>query len=468
MTGPGGGEHAAQESDGTTAAGGHDSADRRVIFAAVLTGLLVAPLPLLGDLRQQIPLYLALVTTATLVLYLLHYMLESNGIGLSKQTIFGVAIALRLLLLPMMPSLSDDAWRYLWDGRLLLHGVSPYHEVPSSPALAPFADELLALQGYPDTGTIYPPGVQLLFASAMAFAEATGSGYHGGYFFWKILLTAGELAGVWLLLLLLDRLQLPRRRAILYAWHPLVIVELAGQGHTDGLWVLSLAVMLTMFSRGSPVGTALGLSIGALTRLFTILLIPLWWKLSDSLERRAGAITLLVAALLALPLVEPRAFESFMTVGLRFTNIYEFNGGFYRLVKWLLDELHVAPSNRIAGAIGTVVQGGLFLLIWTRAARGMQGMLVASMAIVTTQLVFATKVHVWYFVAPLFLAVLTPRGVFTRAWLWVALAGPFTYLYYAAMPHSESLAVLILEWGGGVVLAGSGLLLSNRKRRPGS
>jgi hypothetical protein len=439
---------------------------KTLLSMAIPLALLVAPLPFLGNLREQLAPFLILTTAATILLYGFHYLLERRDVVLAHGAILGVALALRLMLLPMSPSLSDDAWRYIWDGRLLLNGINPYHHIPASPAIAHYADRLLELQGYPTTHTIYPPGAQLIFASAVAIGEASGTGYIGGYFVWKIILVAGEMIAIHLLLLMLERNRMPGRRAILYAWHPLVLVELAGQGHSDGLWVLSLAIFLYMLSARSAVGAALGIAFGAVTRLFTLLLVPLWWRISSARERIAGGIALAVGLLLFLPLTEPRAFETFTSVGVRFTNYYEFNGGFYRAIKWMFDELHLAPSNAMAGLVGVAMQGVLLLLVlarrgWRSAdpetiARGV-------MAIVTAQLFFGTKVHVWYFVAPLFLLVVARGGILRTAWLWVALAGPFTYLYYGWEPNAERIGVIALEWGGFICIVAAELFLERRR-----
>jgi alpha-1,6-mannosyltransferase len=463
------------------------------VGVAAAIALLLAPLPYLGNLRDQIFPCLGLVTAATLLLYGYHHHLARRRVDLSAGTIITAAITLRLLLLPMLPSLSDDAWRYMWDGRLVLHGINPYHYAPADPALSRFADGLLALQGYPTTHTIYPPGAQLLFATAMAIGEITGTGYSGGYFFWKIVLVSLEIVAIRLLLLMLDRLHLPRRDALLYAWHPLVLVELAGQGHTDALWVASIAIFLYMLSSRSSVGATFGIMFGALARLFTLLLIPLWWRLSGGREREAGVGVLAVMMLLFLPLIEPRAFESFTSVGVRFTNYYEFNGGFYNAVKWTLDELHLAPSNAIAGAIGVAIQLLLFVTVWWWAGKSpemwrgdsassapapsvdwqsMEGetrsrlrrAATATLAIVTAQMFFGTKVHIWYFVAPLYLSALLPESIFRRAWLWAALVGPFTYLYYAWTPHAERAEVIAIEWGGFLCIVIVELMLRRRHR----
>ena len=41
------------------------------------------------------------------------------------------ALAFRFSLAGLNPSLSDDLFRYMWDGRILSHGINPYSHIPS-------------------------------------------------------------------------------------------------------------------------------------------------------------------------------------------------------------------------------------------------------------------------------------------------------------------------------------------------
>ena len=48
-----------------------------------------------------------------------------------------VAVAARALLVPGAPTLSDDAYRFVWDGRVQAAGFNPYRYVPADRRLAP-------------------------------------------------------------------------------------------------------------------------------------------------------------------------------------------------------------------------------------------------------------------------------------------------------------------------------------------
>ena len=73
------------------------------------------------------------------------------------------------------PMLSDDVYRYVWDGRVQLEGVHPYRYAPVDPALGTLRDaHVFPRINHPEVPTIYPPLAQSLFAG-LALA-----GYLGG------------------------------------------------------------------------------------------------------------------------------------------------------------------------------------------------------------------------------------------------------------------------------------------------
>jgi hypothetical protein len=207
------------------------------------------------------------------------------------------------------------------------------------------------------------------------------------------------------------------------------------------------------------------LALGAAARLYPLMLAPLWWRFLDRRARLAGILlSLPIALLLIIPFLDPVALTSYTTVLARFTNFYEFNGGFYYGVKWILDELHLKPSNAIAGSIGTGMQLALLLALWLRSPRDRSTIELAggALLIVTAQIIFGAKVHIWYFVAPLYLLALLPRHALRGAWLWGALIAPFTYLIYATDAHAERLDVVAIEWGGFALLSIYGAVRGSR------
>ncbi|MEO5929085.1 MAG: hypothetical protein ABIR47_04065 [Candidatus Kapaibacterium sp.] len=439
----------------TTPASPPVSGDLPARIAGLLVAALLAPLPFLGDLRVAHVPYLAFVTAATVLLYIAYWLLGRRGIVPTRRTIIGIALLLRLLTLPMLPSLSDDAYRYLWDGRLLLHGVNPYLHVPADSSLSRFHDELFHRQGYPTTNTIYPPGTQLVFAAGMAVSELAGSEYMVGYYAYKLMTIAAEMLGIMLAIAALEKLGIPLRHILLYAWHPLAVVELAGQGHTDAFWVLGLAGGLYGYACGGSGGGLGALAFGGGMRLYPLPLLALWFRWLDRRALIAGAILAVPSLLLLGALLDPDVLKTYSTVLGRFTNFYEFNGGFYYAIKGWFDYLHIKPSNVIAGNVctGTHLMLLMAILLWPLRRRTVEGLAWRALLITTLQIVLGAKVHIWYFTAPLILLPFIPGGRLRKAWLWAALVGPFTYLTYVSSIPRERTEILVIEWGGFLLLA---------------
>ncbi len=184
--------------------------------------------------------------------------------------IFLGALILRIMLLPLPPGLSRDAWRYLWDARVILHGYSPYVYAPGDKVLTPLRDALIyGNSRFRNVPTIYPPGAELVYVVSYLLAPSNLFMLKGIFVVFDIV-TCGALA------LLLARRGLDPRRVILYAWCPLPIVEFALQGHVDviTLTFTVLAVLAATSSRrGARVLTGILIGLGTLTKFYPILLL---------------------------------------------------------------------------------------------------------------------------------------------------------------------------------------------------
>ncbi|MBS1913322.1 MAG: DUF2029 domain-containing protein [Bacteroidetes bacterium] len=463
---------------------------RLVVMLAALMLALLAPLSFIGNLRTSLASYLLLSTIGALALYGGVALFGRWGVEPSRKAVIWGALILRLAMVPMGPSLSDDVLRYVWDGRLLLHGVNPYHHVPADTALARYHDTLYQHQVYKTTHTIYPPGAELVFASCMGVAEFVGGDYRAGVIAWKLLVLIADIGAIVLLAGTMRRIGMSLRWLLLYAWHPLVLVELAGQGHTDVFWVLAIAAGLYAYAAGRAGGGLAAIAFGAAMRLHPLTLIPVWVRHLRRREAMVGIAAAVPFLVLLLPLLEPTAFANFTGVLARFTNFYEFNGGFYYAVKGVLDHYHIKPSNRIAGGVGSALQMIGILLVWLwpvrrpallvsrdatvgdadagddftgRNAAAERMVLVRSLAwrallVMTLQLALGAKVHIWYFSAPLALLPLAGRRSLNAAWLWAALAGPFTYIIATGTLAQERMDVVAAEWSVFALLAAYGFI----------
>ncbi|MGB3753446.1 MAG: glycosyltransferase 87 family protein, partial [Parerythrobacter sp.] len=216
----------------------------------------------------------------------------------SIRSVLVGAVLFRLVALPMLPSLSDDGYRYLWDGKVVVEaGVSPYALRPSDP-------QLRALQGSVEYGrmnsqgyySVYPPVPQAGFA--LAAALGTLGDWRVGWWAWKLLMVLAEGVAI----LLLVRSSGPRLAA-LYAWSPLAVVEVAGQGHTEALVLLGLALALQV-GRWSWPAASIGLTLAGGTKLYPFLWLPQAWRREGW---RGIAASLCIVGFLAVPISAPGA-----------------------------------------------------------------------------------------------------------------------------------------------------------------
>ncbi len=183
----------------------------------------------------------------------------------------GVGLGARLLALAAAPGFSLDAARYVYEGRVVRWGglMFPYaHSPADGPALGvppALLDSTWAAINHPELPTIYPPLAQLVFAGASAAGDLLGDPLLA----LRATLVAADLA-TWRLLHAKD----PRAG---WAWGlcPLVVIEVARDGHGDGLAALGLAAALLSFSRGRSWCAHLGLAAAALTKLNGLVLAPL-------------------------------------------------------------------------------------------------------------------------------------------------------------------------------------------------
>ena len=244
--------------------------------------------------------------------------------------ILAVAVLCRVILQFSPPTLSDDIYRYLWDARMQFHGVNPYVYAPDSEEVAHLRDEYHAGVNNKDVPTVYPPLMQAVFAAAAYLWYSPAS--------MKLLFTLCDLGVILLAVLMLRRRSLPEERVLIYAWNPLVLVEIAGSGHNDSLPVALMLAALLAVDGLRPVRAVAWLSLSMLAKWFTVMLVPAFF-------RRVGSIRpfwLLPVLLLAfyLPYMDagPRLFSGLLVYG----DKWRFNDSVFSIIFFLTDSLNVS------------------------------------------------------------------------------------------------------------------------------
>ncbi len=183
--------------------------------------------------------------------------------------IFAALFRLSIIFSP--PYLSDDIYRYVWDGRVQSAGLNPYRYIPADQSLAHLRDEKI----YPNINrrdyahTIYPPVAEGAFLLMTRVSESVT--------WMKAVMVGLESIAVWALVQLLVSFGFARQRVLIYAWHPLAVWEFAGSGHVDALAIAFIALALLVRRKRGETLTGFLLACATGVKLFPAVLFPAFY-----------------------------------------------------------------------------------------------------------------------------------------------------------------------------------------------
>jgi hypothetical protein len=358
------------------------------------------------------------------------------------------SIFFRLIFLFSIPLLSDDYFRFIWDGRLVAHGINPFSEVPrhflgtDTAGHAGLTPELLSGMNSPEYYSIYPPVLQFIFGIA---AWIFPGNLMGSLIVMRLFILLAELGSAWLMLRLLKYFRLPEKNALLYLLNPLVIVELTGNLHFEAImifFVLSAIYLLTT-QRFILSGVAMALAI--CSKLLPLVFLPLLirfvgWKKTTLYS----LLTLSIAGCLFVPFIDYQSLQHFLTSTNLYFQKFEFNASVFYLVRWIGFQVNGYDVIQTAGPI---LSGLVFIFIlglafgWPIKKR--ENNLVELMLLaLSIYFLFASIVHPWYITTLVALCVFSD---FRFPIYWSILI-PLTYLTYRTSNYHEIPLVIGIEY----------------------
>ncbi len=365
------------------------------------------------------------------------------------------ATALRVLALTADPRTSDDVYRYVWEGRVVLDGASPYSYAPDSPEAAPLRAahaDLFARVNHPSVSAAYPPGTEYACAAIVRIADGFGArdephATERAVFALRVAFALADLALLAPLAALLARRRLAKSLLVIWAWSPLVALEFAGAAHFDALGIALWIAALALFERPIRSGMLFALAV-------SIKFLPIATLAFATRTRRTFAMLAAFAAMLAIPYVAAMKLDGGADGLTRGISEYAFRWETQNLVHHFVegffgrfasyDESWHDP-RRLARAVELSLWIGWAIVLVRRRVDPLE----ASGRMVGAFLVLTPTLHPWYLtwmipflalrprtswlaliaLAPLCYAPLEGwirRGVWSEpAWLWPVLALPF-------------------------------------------
>ena len=280
------------------------------------------------DARTDTAWFLGLMGVAS-VAYVVVLWIISRGRGGSRRALAVcamLAIAWRLALMGAAPLVSDDVFRYVWDGRVQRAGLNPYETVPDDPALVHLHTDVTRRidPTSAELPTIYPPAAELFFRAVTALHPSPMAiivaivlcDLLAALAMWRWLVATGR--DPWWVLA--------------YLWHPLVALEGAGGGHVDLLGTLLIVLTVLALVAGRTAAAALALSLSVSVKFLPLVLVPLLWR-RVRVRDAVGAIGVFV--LLYAPFVSGSSSLPIGSLGV-YMEQWRFNGPLFALLEsWL-------------------------------------------------------------------------------------------------------------------------------------
>ncbi|MEM7372023.1 MAG: hypothetical protein AAF587_25630 [Bacteroidota bacterium] len=368
-----------------------------------------------------------------------------SSFWLHPHTLIVIGLGFRLLAVGALPQLSDDYFRFIWDGRLLAQGINPFLKVPSAYISDPELANTLGLTQSLYDGlnsknyfTIYPPILQGIFTlGAWIFPHHV----MGHIWLMKAFVFLSEGISLWILFRLLKKLALPLSWIGLYALNPLAIIELCGNLHFEALMIMGLLWAIWEFRCNRWLRASIPFAIAVGSKLLPIMLLPLLIKrLGWGKAIVFGLMVGLMTGLMFLPIMDWQTFLHLSeSVGLYFQS-FEFNASIYYLVRWAgfqLTGYNIIQSAGPVLAIFTILGIGLFA--WKERTDQLSR---SMMWVFLIYFSFASIVHPWYSLTLVALCVCTPYR-FPIVWTMLI---PLSYATYRTTDYIEPLWLVGIEY----------------------
>lgn len=385
-----------------------------------------------------------LLFSSFVILGILLFKLQKVGIKLIY--VIGVGLIFRSIFIYYVPSLSQDFYRFIWDGSLQLLGKNPYLLKPND--IIGTTDFPLSNTLYDAMGSLsarnysnYPPVSQLIYR--------IGAHFNNGEILRPILILRlfallGDMLVVYFGIKILKLFKQPISLIGWYVLNPLVILELFGNLHGEGLMIgLGLGGMYFAFrNRLLLAGILFGLAIS--TKLLPLLLIPPFFKYLTTKQRFWFFPTCAIVAIVPwLPYLDLNLIPNYYsTIRLWFVN-FEFNASLHYLAR----EIHYLFYDfNIIRHVGKFTP----LLILTIVAIGTlgpknktpYGLMKSGLLILTLYFFITTTIHPWYIVSLLVLGI--PLGyLYTVVWSLTVL---WSYWAYGENGFNENFYVIGIEY----------------------
>ena len=159
---------------------------------------------------------------------------QNSSIKISLARILCGSFLLRVLFWSEQSILSNDVYRYIWDGLVLLEGLHPWEVAPNTVDIG----TSVIPPDHRSVTSLYPPIALAMFSGLVSISTSK--------LIFSIAFSLMDLVTITILHKVLVILKRNPINVLFYAWHPLVLIEGTYSAHVDLVAIpfLSLAIFL--------------------------------------------------------------------------------------------------------------------------------------------------------------------------------------------------------------------------------
>ncbi len=366
---------------------------------------------------------------------------------LSLRLLLYFSVVCRAIFIFSIPVLSDDYFRFLWDGHLINTGINPFLALPSALIQQPsisgndIMQFLYAHMNSQDYFSVYPTIMQGCFSiAAWLFPYSIKNPVIVLHF----IILLSELGTIYFGLKILKIVRLPSRNILWYALNPLVIIELTGNLHLEALMIFFCAASIYFLLKNKAIPAGIFLSFAIATKLLPLIFIPFILKYIGRKKRiLLFASIFLGSIILFIPFLNPVFFIHLSKSIALYFQSFEFNGSVYKILRWVGYQVTGNNIIQFSGIFLPLIVLISIIIIYSRQNKdSVKSLFNCLLFSFTIYFALASIVHPWYATTLVFLNIFLN---YKFIYLWSATV-LLSYFTYRQIPYSESGFISIVEY----------------------
>ena len=354
--------------------------------------------------------FLSIVVTYSALFLFFIYITKQQ---ISWYALITISICFRLIFFFSSPTLSQDFYRFVWDGRMLLNGINPYLFLPEdflSGNYIPPNEASILVSGMKELNAShysnYPPLNQFCFAVSSLFSP---NSIIGNIIVMRIIIILSDIGVFYFGRKLLKILNLNSKGIFLYILNPLIIIEFTGNLHFEGVMIFFLLWGLYLFQQNKWQASAVVFSWSISLKLLPLLFLPLFFKRLSFKKLIVFYILIgLCVLLFFVPFLTENLIHNYSKTIRLWFGTFEFNGSLYLLARAIGYQITGYNTIAIIGKITPIVVL-LFVIgisLFKKDVR-FKGFIFSMLIVLTCYLFTSSTVHPWYIGMLLILGILS-------------------------------------------------------------